>query len=133
MLLSANLDDLDSIFSAVERARGFLSADVYEAVVSAVYSELDNVESAISGEDSESTLEEQRDLLQRLGLSAGASASKVSAAVVTINARIEEIRCRTPDEAEAPRIVADRERSADKFDNDDVRSLFSSLMDVRGY
>lgn len=131
MLHTANLEDLDSIFSAVEESRETLAPAVYDAAVSAVRGEVENVSQTIADEDSESTLDEQKEVLSRLASSAGVSAEKIELAKYIIDSRIEEIRERSSDTAEAPQIAPRNSPTPDKFDDDDLRSLFSSLPGVR--
>ncbi|MCA8891103.1 MAG: restriction endonuclease [Hyphomonas sp.] len=122
-----NTEDLDSIFAAIEEAKEVLNSAVYDAVVSAVHAEVSNVSEYVRWEDSESTLSEHKEVLEKLAKKVGVLASDLAEALDIIQSRIEEIQERAAPEAEAPLLESKSLSRSEKFDDDDIRVLFDTL------
>ena len=121
------VDDLGTMWDAIEGARDVLAGDVFDAARNAVVREVEEVRSSADATDSESTLDDHIKTLERLAPQAGVPATKLANALSLIQERIAEINERT-EEAPAPAFSGRSPREVDRFDDDALRDLFAPLV-----
>jgi hypothetical protein len=123
------VDDLGTMWDAIDDARDGLNDEVFDAARRAVAREVEQARSNADTIDSESTLEDQIKTLKRLAPKAGVPTAKLAYALSAINERIAEISERT-EEASSPEFSGRQPREVDRFDDNALRNLFAPLVDA---
>lgn len=120
-------DELAKISDAVDEAGDQLSADVGQAVATAIAREFEEISKFASEIDSESELEDYAKALEKLAPRARIPSRVVAAALKAVKSRIEEIAEEVLS-AEAPSITGAINHDADKFDDAALHNLFAPLV-----
>jgi energy-coupling factor transporter ATP-binding protein EcfA2 len=120
-------DDLEDLYEQIEDHRGILSEAVVDAANMAIEHQLNEMDSIVSDVDSESTLADHIEAIKKLAKRVNAATERVDQAIKAIQSRIEEVEERTT-EAEEPAFSGKMARMPDKYDDDEIESLFSLLL-----
>jgi hypothetical protein len=120
-------DDLEKISDAVESWERLLGAKIPQAVREAIIKEIDDVKDIVAAIDSESTLGDHIETLQKLAKRASVSSHAVSAAVETVEERIAEVEQKAT-VSNSPSLSAASVSEKDKFDDVDLNNLFAPLV-----
>ncbi|MEX0807771.1 MAG: hypothetical protein WD044_03495 [Dongiaceae bacterium] len=126
-----SLDELSGIVNQVDLWKSYLGNDVSASIDRAIRKEFDEVRSSVSTIESESTLNDHIETLQKFAKRVPIPESKVDRAIEVVQERIEEIEEQTPP-AETPSFDADPDSEIDQFDNDALTSLFAPLAGSSG-
>jgi len=124
-----DFDDLDRICDSILGGASTFSADVIEAASNAInrgFAEIDRYASEI---DSESTLSDLLETLDKLAARGQVPGAKAAAAKYTVVRRLAQLADET-EEAESPSFSGATAPSSDKFDDKDLVNLFASLLDI---
>lgn len=124
-----SIDDLDKIASTVEQWRDNIGGRVRSAVDQAIEREFERAPSVFRDTDSESTLDEHVEVLQRLGRSAGLPEEKIGWAHDLANDRKIEIASEAV-EAEPITARASTQVEVDDFDEAALQDLFTQLLNL---
>jgi DNA polymerase III delta prime subunit len=120
-------DDLEKISDAVEKWQRLLGSDIARAVDAAIVSEINDVENIVQDIDSESTLTDHIETLQKLAKRTGLSTKAVSDAVEKVMERIAVVEERSTTSS-SPSIGARFNAESDKFDDVALQNLFAPLV-----
>jgi hypothetical protein len=120
-------DELANISDAVELWRWLLSTRVTDAVEDAIRAEINDVDSIVADIDSESTLTEHIETIQKLAKRVTIPPQAVKKAVETVMERINEVQEHTS-VSESPSFKAGSSDEADAFDDVALRNLFQPLV-----
>jgi hypothetical protein len=120
-------DELEKISDAVEEWGQSLRRPALDAVDAAIRNEFEDVNESISDINSESTLDDHATTLQKLAKRTGVPAATVKRAIECVQERkawLEEQAL----ESESPTVKTDPFGTGDKFDDAELRDLFSPLL-----
>lgn len=120
-------DDLEIMFDRIDDNRDEFSGEVIEAAKHAVMKEIDSAYGAAAGIDSESSLSDHAEILERLGRRVGISATKIAHALSMIEDRIAQVQGSTS-RAPSPQITGKSPKDGDMFDNIALQNLFQPLV-----
>lgn len=120
-------DDLEEICDKIDASRDVLSGDVVNATYDAIDYQLNEMESLVSDVDSESTLNDQLEAVEKLGRRVQASSDRISRALEAIKSRIEDVQEGTI-EADEPDFSGRMPREPDRFEDGQITDLFSLLL-----
>jgi hypothetical protein len=120
-------DDLANISDATDEWRWVLGKRITDAVEEAIRTEISEVRSIVADIDSESTLTEHIETLQKLAKRAAIPAQIVEQAVATVMERINEVEERTSVSG-SPSFKAGAQDQSDAFDDVALRNLFEPLL-----
>ncbi|EPY00454.1 hypothetical protein, partial [Magnetospirillum fulvum] len=121
------LDDVQRLRESVEPRKGHLPENTDYQVASAAHRAIVELPGKLDHIDSESQLDDFAKLVDELGPIAGATSTEIQRAKAAINARTDRIREETPndnDPTDFETVLYDR----DRFDDQDLRNLFASLL-----
>jgi hypothetical protein len=127
MIHSSASDGLEKISDAVEEWKRHLGDEIPKAVDEAIVREIDDVASIIEDIDSESTLTEHIETLQKLAQRTRISKIAVSRAVETVMERIAVVEERSTTSS-SPSVRAAFAPETDKFDDAALQNLFAPLV-----
>jgi len=129
MIMDDNLtiEELDKISSTVDEWGNSIGSRVVSAVNKAIEREFEKAPSVFRDTDSESTLDEHVEVLQRLGKSAGLPNEKIERAHYLASDRKNEIANETV-EAEPITARASAQVEVDAFDEAALQDLFAPLL-----
>jgi uncharacterized protein (UPF0147 family) len=122
-------DDLEKISDAIEERRQVLGSRITGAFEDVIRSEIDGVRDIISDIDSESTLKEHIQTLQKLAKRTTIPPQNVERAVAMVMDRIAEIEEQTS-VSKSPSFKAAPTTELDDFDDAALRNLFEPLVDL---
>lgn len=111
---------------AIEENDKVLSPAVSEAAMDAIRESVVGEEYSIEATDSESSLEEQIRMMQKLGPKAGISDSAVAVAVEKVQTRIAQLEDQTS--VESSPAFTGSPFEPDAFDDNALKNLFSPLL-----
>jgi hypothetical protein len=120
-------DELENISDAAEQWRRVLGNRITDAVEEAIRTEINEVRSIVADIDSESTLTEHIQTLQKLAKRATIPPQIVEKAVATVMERIGEVEEHTS-VSESPSFKARSPDEADALDDAALRNLFEPLL-----
>jgi hypothetical protein len=120
------IEELDKISRAADEWSDELGDRVSAAINKAIEREFDKAPSIFRDTDSESTLDEHVDVLQRLGKVAGLTDKKIENVYYLASDRKHEIASETV-EAEPITACADTQSEVDNFDEVALQNLFAPL------
>jgi hypothetical protein len=120
-------DDLEKISDSIEEWQRLLGKNIAQAVDEAIVREIDNVENIVQDIDSESTLEDHIETLQKLAKRTRISTKAVSDAVEKVMERIAVVEERSTTSS-SPSIRASSASETDKFDDVALQNLFAPLV-----
>jgi len=120
-------DDLVKVCDIVNEESTTWSQDVHDAITDAIQYEFSEIASIVAQIDSESTLNDHADSLQKLGRRANAAPFEIQDALQTINDRIEEIRDEAP-QAKSPKFSGSTPFGKDECSDQEIRDLFLGLV-----
>ncbi|MEX1222678.1 MAG: restriction endonuclease [Idiomarina sp.] len=125
---SISADDLEYIVEAARSSEDYLSTDLLGRIRDAVEYEISDVGSVVEDIYSTSELEDYIETIRNIGARSGVDSLTIKIAVSQAKERISDLEEEESGvEYEAPEF---KERgSNDNFDNDDIKNLFSSLLD----
>jgi hypothetical protein len=123
------LDELENISDAANRWETSLGNRITDAIRDAVSREIDDVGDAVSEIDSHSTLDDYINTLQKLAERTGIPPQNVDSAVRKVMERIDELKEKIS-EPKSPSFNATFPTEADAFDDEALRNLFASLVDL---
>jgi DNA polymerase III delta prime subunit len=126
VLQTISVDELESLVEAIEENDKVLSPAVSEAAMDAIRESVVGVEYSIEATDSESSLEEQIRMMQKLGPKAGISDSAVAVAVEKVQTRIAQLEDQTS--VESSPAFTGSPFEPDAFDDNALKNLFSPLL-----
>jgi hypothetical protein len=121
------LDDVQRVRSEIIPRKGHLAPDFGWKVDSAANRIIAEIPNNLDHVDSESTLEDYVTLIAQLGPIVGSTQAELDQAEAAIKARIKLLREATPEEDELS-VRGDNEPETDRFDDEDLRNLFASLL-----
>ncbi len=121
------LDDVQRIRGEITPRKGHLAPDFDWKVNSAANRVIAEIPDNLDHVDSESILEDYVSLIAQLGPIVGSTQAEMDRAEAAITARINLLREATPEEDELS-VQGDNEPETDRFDDDDLRNLFASLL-----
>jgi adenylate kinase family enzyme len=119
-------DDLEKISDAVEEWKQQLGSEIPQAVNEVIIREFDEIERTVESIDSESTLTEHIETLQKLATRTRVSTAVVSRAVETVMERIAVVEGRST-RSSSPSVRASTPET-DKFDDVALQNLFAPLI-----
>lgn len=120
-------DELSSLVDAIDAAVGNVPASILSAVETAILEEFDEIGSRVREDDNESSLSDRIDALKKFAPRFGVPESVLKRAVSTVEERIAEIEERSTT-ASSP-TFSPAKRVAETFSNDDLKNLFTPLLD----
>jgi hypothetical protein len=126
MIYSCAPDDLEKISDAAEVWKQHLGREIPRAVDEVIVREIDEVERTVENIDSESTLTEHIEMLQKLAKRTRVSAVTVSRAVETVMDRIAVVEGRSTKSSSLS--VRASAPETDKFDDVALQNLFEPLV-----
>lgn len=123
-------DDIERIFDAVQNGGHFIGPSINEVIGEAISMHFANIEDAVSGIDSESTLNDHIETLRKIASGASIDKQTVNSAIDIVEARITELQEENEtNQAESPSFNSERSSMFDMFDDDDLKSLFTPLLE----
>jgi len=122
-------EDLDRMSSSIIGAVYEFSPDVVDAAKDAIKREFAEIERNTSEIDSESTLTDLLENLDRLAARGDVAEATLATAKSTVQRRMEELADET-EEAEPPSFTGATKPERDKFDDKDLANLFAPLLDA---
>ncbi len=122
-----DLDGLDRIYRSLQSAKSILNPEIAEAANTAIIHEIENISDSVRHIDSASELVDHITYIKRLGPSAGVPETVVTASVKVVTDRILQLEQEALDE-QTPEIVKKPSLETDRFDDDELRNLFKSLV-----
>lgn len=127
-LLDGNMwaDDIETVIDSIEAQRDCFSEAVFEAITQAIVREVEEAEANAADVDSESTLNDHADALERLAPLAGVPTIRANEAVRAIRARVGQLVEQT-EEADEPEFTGETSRPHDIFDDTALANLFAPL------
>jgi hypothetical protein len=120
-------DALENISDATEEWRYVLGDRIADAVEENIRTEINEVRSVVADIDSESTLKEHIQRLQKLATRATIPPQIVEKAVETVNERIGQVQ-EEASEPESPAFRAGSTGERDGFDDIALKTLFETLL-----
>jgi len=128
-MLETNLtsEELEKISDAVDDWRRHLTDQLFQAVDDAIRYEIENVGTVVEEMDSESTLLEHIDTINKLGERVGLSSQAVSRAIERVKDRIAKLEEET-EVSDSPSFPGSKAKTNDVFDDTALRNLFTPLI-----
>jgi hypothetical protein len=120
-------DEILAISDSVDEARNCFSLAVTNAINRAINRSIDEVEVTSAGVHSQSVLDDHLKSLRALARRAQIETSRVQQAVKAIQTRKEQIEEQVEEEDE-PYLLGESPRREDKFDDTQLRELFTPLV-----
>lgn len=117
-------DDLDRVLEAVEQHESLLVPELKSEVHAAIGNMLGSFDLTVDSADTE-TLSEYVSALQRLQKREHVDQSKAAAALANVKSRLEKLAENMPND-DGPSVSGSR-KTADVFDDEDLRNLFAPL------
>lgn len=121
------LDDVQRIRNEITPRKGHLAPEFDWKVDNAANRIIAEMPDHLDHVDSESTLEDYVKLIAELGPIVGSTQDELDRANAAITARIKHLREVMPEE-DALSVRGDNEPETDRFDDEDLRNLFASLL-----
>lgn len=121
------LDDVQRIRNEITPRKGHLAPEFDWKVDNAANRIIAEMPDHLDHVDSESTLEDYVTLIAELGPIVGSTQDELDRANAAITARIKHLREVMPEE-DALSVRGDSEPETDRFDDEDLRNLFASLL-----
>jgi len=122
-------EDLDRMSGSIIGAVYEFSSDVVDAAKDAIKREFAEIERNTSEIDSESTLTDLLENLDRLAVRGGVAEATLATAKHTVKRRMEQLADET-EEADSPSFSGATKPERDKFDDADLANLFAPLLDT---
>lgn len=128
-MINGNLstDELAKISDAVDEWRGNLTDPLFQAVDDAITYEIENIGTIVEDINSESTLLEHIDTVNKLARRVNMSSNAVSNAIAKVNDRIAKLG-EEAEVSESPSFNSGKSKSNDVFDDAALKSLFLPLV-----
>ncbi|MCA1455179.1 hypothetical protein I6F35_18410 [Bradyrhizobium sp. BRP22] len=128
-MLETNLtsEELEKISDAVDDWRRHLTDQLFHAVDDAIRYEIENVGTVVEEMDSESTLLEHIDTINKLGERVGLSSQAVSRAIERVKDRITKLEEET-EVSDSPSFPGSKAKANDVFDDTALKNLFTPLI-----
>jgi hypothetical protein len=123
------LDELEKISDAADMWQSSVGNLITDAIGDAVSREIDDVRDIVSEIDSHSTLDDHINTLQKLAKRTAIPSQNVERAVRRVMERIAELKEQTS-KPKPPSFNATFPTEADAFDDEALRNLFASLVDL---
>ncbi|WP_413062091.1 restriction endonuclease [Sphingomonas carotinifaciens] len=125
-------DDLDRLLKAIDENSTILHPLYGEEIATAIPRMIDEIGGNLAHIDSESTLADYIDTVEKLAARVEYSPDAVATAKNAIERRINEVREQSTDDEELS-VTGDHERQVDRFDDADLVNLFAPLLvDISG-
>jgi energy-coupling factor transporter ATP-binding protein EcfA2 len=121
-------DELEPIVDRILEHESDVSDELVQAAYTAMVEYVADIKTTVREIDSEAELEGHIEAVKKFSRKACVAADQAEKALNTIRDRIKEIEEAEPQEAESPTIKV-KQKDADKFDDEAVRSLFMPLLD----
>lgn len=121
-------DELEAISDAISAAEEILSPDIKDAAREAIQREFDEIDRTVADTDSESTLKEQKAMLEKLAPRAGIPGAALALALDAVDERISALT-EEVEKASTASFPGAAKSETDKFDEKELMSLFTPLLD----